>query len=418
MEYITAIEASKKWGVSLRQVQRCLANQRVPNAKKYGRAWMIPSDAKKPIDIRREKRRHPTSLSFDLNYVLASTTIPMPCKNPDAILDILKERRLQLQYEGELAYLRGNFQQTLQCYNETEGDDVARMRACPIAICAAISLGDYQTYNRIDSFLRKSVNTYHDSLLTLFAELTIATVAVSVLAPNMVPDWVKEGDFSQLPLQVRINAFYLRARYFQCMGRFESMLISAQTALAFSTSGEDITQTDLYLRITYAVAAYHLGRKDEAKKWLLDAMNIALPHGFVTPFAEQIVLLGGLVEQCVMESFPSNYNSIISQWKRTGENWIAFHNQFTKENLTKILSLREYHIALLVASRVPYAVIAKQFSISIGRLKNIMQEIYEKLFITNRRELMQYVMGSESREPYYTKVMQEDYVNQRNVKGR
>jgi len=31
---------------------------------------------------------------------------------------------------------------------------------------------------------------------------------------------------------------------------------------------------------------------------------------------------------------------------------------------------------------------------------------------------MQYVIGSESREPYYTKVMQEDYVNQRNVKGR
>ena len=34
MEYISAIEASIKWGVSLRQVQRLLADGRIPRAKK------------------------------------------------------------------------------------------------------------------------------------------------------------------------------------------------------------------------------------------------------------------------------------------------------------------------------------------------------------------------------------------------
>jgi len=56
-----------------------------------------------------------------------------------------------------------------------------------------------------------------------------------------------------------------------------------------------------------------------------------------------------------------------------------------------MLSLREYHIAMLVARRVPYAKIAKQYGISVGRLKNIILEIYEKLFISGRDELVKYV---------------------------
>ncbi len=40
----------EKWGVSLRQVQRLLADNRVPGAKKHGRSWMVPDDAEKPVD--------------------------------------------------------------------------------------------------------------------------------------------------------------------------------------------------------------------------------------------------------------------------------------------------------------------------------------------------------------------------------
>ena len=57
-----------------------------------------------------------------------------------------------------------------------------------------------------------------------------------------------------------------------------------------------------------------------------------------------------------------------------------------------ILPLRELHLATLVARRVPYTQIAKQYGISVGRLKNIMLEIYEKLFISGRDELAKYVL--------------------------
>ena len=76
---------------------------------------------------------------------------------------------------------------------------------------------------------------------------------------------------------------------------------------------------------------------------------------------------------------------------QTFRNWTTFHNHFTNDNLTLILTLREYHIAQMVARRVPYEKIAKQQCISVGRVKNIMVEVYGKLFISGREELSKYV---------------------------
>ncbi|MEA4924279.1 MAG: hypothetical protein VB084_03120 [Syntrophomonadaceae bacterium] len=385
------MEASEKWGVSLRQAQRLLADDRIPRAKKHGRSWMIPADAEKPVDPRRERKLPEDPLSSDLNHVIAATTVPMPIHNPDAILDNMTEERLRLQYEGELAYLRGDFARTMRCYQRTEGDDAARLRACPVAVAAAISLGDYQSYTQIDAYLKSCVKAREGSYVAVFAELSLATAAVSVIAPNMAPDWLKNGDFSALPAPARPDALYLWTKYLHSTGRIDAMLAAAQTALAFGAPEHGITLPDVYLRVTRAVACHALGQEDEARLFLLEAMRICLPHGFITPFAEVVTALGGLAEQCLERELPGYYDAVLGQWKQTWKNWISFHNQFTQDNITLMLTLREYHIALLVARRVPYAKIAKQQCVSEGRLRNIMQEIYQKLFVSGRNELAKYV---------------------------
>lgn len=392
MKFMSTIEASEKWGVSLRQVQRLLAGNRIPRAKKYARSWMIPDDAEKPDDPRREKKPPAELLSDDLYNVIAASTMPMPRHNPDAILGMVSQRRLQLQYEGEIAYLRGDFEKTMRCYQETEGDDAARLRACPVAVAAAISQGDYKAYTEIESYLKRWTQAGDGGRLTVFAELALATAAVSVIAPEMAPGWLKEGDFSALSAQAKPDALYLRAKYFNCVSNFEVMLSVAQTALALCASEQGITLPDIYLRVTCAVACHGLDMRDAAKRWLLDAMRIALPHGFITPFAEVVTAMGGLVEECLEKAYPDRYEAVLAQWKSTWKNWIAFHNQFTKDNITLMLTLREYHIALLAARRVPYAKIADQYHISVGRLKNIMLGIYGKLLVSRRDELIRYIL--------------------------
>jgi len=389
MEYMSAAQASEQWGISLRQVQRLLADNRIPRAKKYERSWMIPADAQKPADSRREAKPPQYSLAADLAAVIAATTVPMPGADPDSILHTVTERRLQLQYEGELAYLRGDFARVIRCFCETEGDDAARLRACPLTIAAAVSLGDYRTYTQIEAYLKEKAKV--GGSVAAIAELALATAAVSVLAPNMVPEWLKTGDFSTLMADAKPDALYLRAKYLMCINRYEAMLAVAQTALTLCASEQGITLPVIDLWVTCAVACCYMGHREDARHYLLEAMRVALPHGFISPFAENVTALGGLVEQCLEEAYPAHYDAVIGQWGRTWKNWIAFHNQFTKDNITLMLSLREYHIALLVARRIPYAKIAKQYCISVGRLKNIMLEIYEKLLISGRDELAKLV---------------------------
>jgi len=213
MEYISAAEASERWGVSLRQVQQLLAAKRIPYAKKFGRSWMIPSDAVKPADLRREKKLSEQSLSFQLAHMIEATSISMPTHDPDAIFNIVKEEKPRLQYEADLAYLRGDFAYTMRCYNKTEGNEAARLRASLAAVAAAISLGDYPAYLKIEAYLKSYVDTSSGSDVSASAELVLASVAVSVAAPKMVPEWLAEGDFSALPPQTNPSyMLYLRAK--------------------------------------------------------------------------------------------------------------------------------------------------------------------------------------------------------------
>lgn len=389
MEYMTVVDAAAGWGVSPRLVHRYLQDGRVAGAVRFGPAWMIPADAAKPGDPRRERKTD--SLPSDLAHVLSASRISMSRDIPFKTVNAASEERLRRMREGTIAYLRGDFALAIQCYQHNEGDSAAKLAASPIAIAAAISAGDYSFYTEVETFLAGIVQTNTRPDVNAFAELSLATAYLGAGVPKMVPGWLKDGDFTALPAQAKPRAAYLRVLYLQWLGKFESMLDVAQTALAFfDPQAHPIIGA--YLRLMCAFACYALGRADEAKRRLLESMNICLPHGFITPFADKISLFGGMVEQCLEREFPAQYSAVMEQWQRTFTNWLSFHNRFTKDNITLILSLREYQMALLAARGMPNAAIAERFHISVSRLKTIMHQIYGKLFVKNRKELSQYIL--------------------------
>ena len=54
MDYMTASQASKKWGISQRRVQILCSEGRIPGVFKLGEAWAIPANTEKPYDNRRK----------------------------------------------------------------------------------------------------------------------------------------------------------------------------------------------------------------------------------------------------------------------------------------------------------------------------------------------------------------------------
>ena len=57
MEYMSAPEAAKKWGISERRVQKLCEENRILGASKLGYMWLIPKNAEKPFDMRKKQHK-------------------------------------------------------------------------------------------------------------------------------------------------------------------------------------------------------------------------------------------------------------------------------------------------------------------------------------------------------------------------
>ncbi len=50
--YMTVKEASEKWGIGTRRVQIMCAEGSIEGITKFGKSWVIPADAERPVDGR------------------------------------------------------------------------------------------------------------------------------------------------------------------------------------------------------------------------------------------------------------------------------------------------------------------------------------------------------------------------------
>ena len=56
MELLTTTEIAEKWGISRRRVSLLCAEGRIQGAVQKSKMWLVPADAKKPEDPRRERK--------------------------------------------------------------------------------------------------------------------------------------------------------------------------------------------------------------------------------------------------------------------------------------------------------------------------------------------------------------------------
>lgn len=308
----------------------------------------------------------------------------------DAMLQTKKNDSLRNQYLAEVAYLRGDFAQAKRFSLEALGSNATYICASMFSLFIAISTNDFELYSRIEAPLKRRDKTVDGHNVSMLADIVLAAVAVSMFAPQMVPVWLKEGDFSRLPEEAIPFAMYLRVKYLQNLADYPQMFAVVHTMFTLY-KGKGIVM-DIYLLLMCAAACIGLDNKIRAREFLQDSLMLGMTHGFITPFVENIANLNGLVEDCVKQQYPHAYDTLIAQWQGTWRNWAVFHNRFARDNVPLILTLREHRIATLAANRIPYAQIARQECVSVGRLRNIMQEIYGKLFVRNRDELAALVL--------------------------
>lgn len=52
MEFLTTKKASELWGITARRIAILCEQGRIDGAVKAGKTWLLPPDAKKPVDAR------------------------------------------------------------------------------------------------------------------------------------------------------------------------------------------------------------------------------------------------------------------------------------------------------------------------------------------------------------------------------
>lgn len=56
-DYISVKQAAEKWEISERRIQKLCEEKRIEGAIRFGHAWAIPRDAKKPADKRKKENK-------------------------------------------------------------------------------------------------------------------------------------------------------------------------------------------------------------------------------------------------------------------------------------------------------------------------------------------------------------------------
>ncbi|WP_303857102.1 LuxR C-terminal-related transcriptional regulator [Aminicella lysinilytica] len=386
MDYILSEEIAEVWGVSVRNVQRLLSEGRVPGAVKKANRWLVPADAVKPDDPRRHRKSGHKNKPL---YYLASMEIQRA--EPHGAIPG-ESREFEKLAEADLAYRRGNQGPAKEYFLSKDDSDESKLTAACLATVAAISSGDYDTYDEVQAYVERLRKVGYDEASLLLISLPETVAAVSMSAPGMTPQWLKNMDFSMFPKDLTPFLLSLYILHLRNIGDVTSALAVARTYLALRENETTFNWMDLNDHIACAIFHYDLGEEEQAEASLCAAMDLGLPCGMITPFADSFTMLGSLMDKCLQRLYPEYRKPVEDLWESSFKNWISFHNKFTRENITTLLTAQEYQIAYLAAKGATYKEIAKRMHLSAGRVKNVLTGIYGKLCIEKKSQLKNLVV--------------------------
>ena len=130
----------------------------------------------------------------------------------------------------------------------------------------------------------------------------------------------------------------------------------------------------LHLRIQTAAAYAQLGKCEEARAWLAEALADAAPDGFVMPFVENYDALASLLAE--QKGCP--LTARIEVLGQAARRRLAVENRPPE---LAALTEREYGIVCLMGQRLSNREIAERLFLSEGSVKQYVNQIYSKLHI-------------------------------------
>lgn len=176
---------------------------------------------------------------------------------------------------------------------------------------------------------------------------------------------------------------YLKKEYERSLGIVQASLMTCDKTYPIAM---------IYLNLVAAMDAMSMMQKDVAKKYFMNALSIAKPDDLIEGIGEHHGLLQGLIETCMKKDYPEDYARIIDITYKFSAGWRRIHNPDAKEDVADNLTTTEFTIAMLANKGWTNNEIADYMNISARTVKQHMTCIFNKLNITNRKQLSSFML--------------------------
>ena len=203
MEFLKIDEVAEKWGLGVRRVQLLCKDGKIEGAVRFGRDWMIPKDAAKPIDGRTKAGR--THVNEDM---------PLPRKTPflymtdlyhtlgtiDSVGESLAyNHEAEVLFKAEVAYSRGDIDKVYESANyllgKHSGFYAVQSAGMLLAMCA-VWKGDINMWRRAKVHIAEApVKVENDRDVM---QLAISAVDIMLYNVRSFPKWFQTGCFEPL----------------------------------------------------------------------------------------------------------------------------------------------------------------------------------------------------------------------------
>ena len=399
MDYISIDEAAKKWGLSKRFVQVLCANGRIEGATRLGRAWMIPHNAKKPIDGRtkaaRSKRDADMPLPRKTPFLYMTDLYNTPGTADDVGESLAFNHEARVLFEAEVAYSRGDIDKVYESanylLNKHSGFYAVLSAGMLLAMCA-IWKGDIEMWRRAKIHISEAPAKNDNDRDVM--QLAISAVDIMVYNVQSFPEWFKKGRFEPIHKDAYPAAKVYYAKYLYALGYAVAMgLVKVDgtqglyimSVISFSVEpliswarANNTIMAEIYLRLTCAAIYHNCGKDEDAIYHIDKAIELALPDKFYGVLAEYCRALDSLMEKRLSLIDEGAWKEVKKLYKIYNEGWSKLSGAVRGKTILTTLSDKEREVAKLAAFGMGNKEIADHLHLSLSVVKQAVRVVSEK----------------------------------------
>lgn len=399
MEYLKIEQVAKKWDISVRRVQLLCAEGKIEGAVRFGRAWMIPKNSKKPVDGRTKVGRS-----------LVNDNMPLPRKTPFLYMSDLYNtpgtadevgeslaynHEARILFEAEVAYSRGEIDKVYESANYLLGKHsgfYAVLSAGMLLAQCAVWKGDINMWRRAKVHIAEAPakNDFDRDAM----QLAISAVDIMIYNVESFPEWFKKGNFEPIHKDAYPAANVYYAKYLYALGYSVAMgLVNVEgtqglyimSVISFSVEpmiswarANNTVMSEIYLRLTCAAIYHNCGKDEDAIHHIDNAIELALHDKLYGTLAEYCRALDTLMEKRLSLIDADAWKEVQKLYRVYNEGWSKLSGAVRGKNLLTTLSAKEREVAKLAAFGLGNREIANKLGMTVPTVKQAIRIVSEK----------------------------------------